>query len=120
MFLECLEAGMLNLLIEQASLRLPPGSRPIHGAFPEIQCGISLYIINQIANTLMTFSGSFLRNYLLGFKELAETDLLLSMDGTMAERAVKATHLQNFGVNAFQHASDLFVGQGFWSLTSNH
>lgn len=96
---------MLNLLIEQASLRLPPGSRPIHGAFPEIQCGISLYIINQIANTLITFSGSFLRlmicwdsrNRLRRTSCSVWTERWWNDGGTSREGDAPA----NFGVNAF-------------------
>ena len=84
----------LNQLIEQHPLELRSGSGPRHGAFVEIGCGVFLYVINQIANTLVAFSVSYLRNGLIEFKELAEMDLLLRMNETRVERDVKASHIQ--------------------------
>ena len=52
------------------------------------------YVINQIANTLVAFSVSYLRNGSLAFKALAEMDLLVRMNRTRVDRDVKAPHLQ--------------------------
>jgi hypothetical protein len=57
------------------------------------------YVINQIANTLVTFSVSYLRNGSLAFKALAEMDLLVRMNGTRVDRDVKTFTPSSFGTD---------------------
>ena len=83
-----------NRLIEQPPLQFRSGSGPRHGTFVEISGGMFFYVINQSANTLVTFSVSYLGNKSLVFKALAEMDLLVRMNGTRVDRDVKASHLQ--------------------------
>jgi hypothetical protein len=84
----------LNQLTEQPPLQLRSGSGPRHGMFVETHWWRAFYVINQIANTLVTFSVSYLRNGSLAFKALAEMDLLVRMNGTRVDRDVKAPQLQ--------------------------
>lgn len=50
--------------------------------------------MSKIADTLVTFSVSYLRNGSLAFKALAEMDLLMRMNGTRVDRDVETPHLQ--------------------------
>jgi 6-phosphogluconolactonase (cycloisomerase 2 family) len=75
----------LNQLTEQPPLQLRSGSGPRHGMFVETHWWHAFYVINQIANTLVRFNVSYLRNGSLAFKALAEMDLLVRMNGTRVD-----------------------------------
>ena len=51
------------------------------------------FLVNQNINTVITFLVKYQHDGMINFVELAETNLLLRMDGSMMKGGIKASHI---------------------------
>jgi 6-phosphogluconolactonase (cycloisomerase 2 family) len=80
-------------IVLQQSLCLRPGSTPRHGMFALLGRQTYFFLVNQNINTVITFLVKYQHDGMINFVELAETNLLLRMDGSMMKGGIKASHI---------------------------
>lgn len=85
--------GLEPQIVLQQNICLRPGSTPRHGAFATFGRQTYFFLVNQNINTLTAFSVEYRRDGMMRFEELAETNLLLRMDGSLMKGDIKASHI---------------------------